>query len=521
MPPVPDVIVVGGGHNGLVAACYLAREGLDVLVLEQADAPGGGSRTEETVSGYRFDTHSAAHNIINMTDIGEELDLPGAGLEYREMDPFAISVGRDGRIVRFHRSVEATVASIAEVDAREAEAYGAFLHRALPTVEGIMTGIEAGASPSRLLRKLPGRMVDLGRAVARNGGPTGLVRELVSPYERILTERLHSDLTRAPVAAFAAHSSASPRLPGSAFYAFWQAAYHLYGQWHAVGGSQGLVDALLVRLASYGGRVRTGARVASIPADGRVRGVVLDDGERIAAPVVMTAMEPRTALLELLDPPLGGTAGRDLAGTHRGNAVQLVVHVAVDRLPPYREGRPGDWHGLQSYVDSLDSLGRGFAAADAGLLPPDPVPTYAFTPSALDDTLAPAGHHTVYLACPCAPFDLDGGWEAAAEGFAERMLDTVEARAPGFRASIRGMAIRTPELMAAELAWPGAHPMHLDITLDQLAWMRPTRALADHTTPIRGLFLTGAGTAPVGGVAGSPGRAAAKAVLRRHGRPAR
>lgn len=143
------------------------------------------------------------------------------------------------------------------------------------------------------------------------------------------------------------------------------------------------------------------------------------------------------------------------------------------------------------------------------------------SPPALDDSLAPAGHHTVYLACPSAPYELDGGWGDQAESFAERMIEQVECRAPGFRASIRGRAIRTPPMMARQLRWPGAHPMHLDISIDQLAWMRPTRALAGHATPVRGLFITGAGTAPVGGVAGSPGRAAARAVLDRHGTPRR
>jgi phytoene dehydrogenase-like protein len=107
-------IIVGASHNGLVCACYLARAGQEVLVLEQSDKPGGGSRTDETIPGHRFDTHSVAHNIINMTTIPRELDLAGAGLEYREMDPFAVAIFEDGRRVRFHRSVERTMASIAE-----------------------------------------------------------------------------------------------------------------------------------------------------------------------------------------------------------------------------------------------------------------------------------------------------------------------------------------------------------------------------------------------------------------------
>ncbi len=520
---MPDVVVVGAGHNGLVAACYLARAGLDVLVVEQADRAGGGSRTDELVPGYRFDTHSVAHNIINMTDIPDELDLAAAGLDYREMDPFAVSVGADGRIVRFARSVDATVASIAEVSPADADAYAEFMRLALPLVRVAVSGVQSGASPARVRRIARAQIAGGITTLLRYRGPVNVARELLAPYQRILEHRLASDVTRAPVAAFAAHASASPATPGSAFFALWQAAYHLYGQWHARGGAQGLVDALLRRLDSLGGGVRTAAPVVRIDRapDGRVAGVTLAGGEAVRAPVVVTAIDPRVALLALLDPPLTGPVADELRATSRGNAVQMVVHLAVDRLPAYPGARAGDHAGLQSYVDSLDDLVHGFAAAEDRRLPPDPVPVYGFTPSALDDGLAPPGRHTLYLACPCAPSAVEGGWSASAEAFAERMIDALEARAPGFRSTVVGRAVRTPETMAAELAWPDAHPMHLDMSLDQLAFLRPTRALAGHATPVRGLFISGAGTAPVGGIAGSPGRAAAKAVLARHGMPRR
>jgi len=509
------VVVVGAGHNGLVAACYLARAGRRVVVLEAADRAGGGSRTDETVPGHLFDTHAAAHNIINMTRIPAELDLAGAGLEYLPMEPFATGVFRDGRVVRFWRDIERTVASIAEHDPAGAEAYRAFLHRAVPLVRAAVTGLESGSTARGAARGAAGTLWPLLQAVRRSGGPFGLARDLVTPYGALLERSLPSDLTRAPVAAFASHASAGPHTPGGSFYALWQAAYHLYGQWHPRGGSQSLVRALVRRLEEWSGEVRTGAVVTRVDArGGRARGVALADGTHVAADAVVTAVEVQTALLELLDPPLGGREGADLAAAHRGNAVQLVVHLATDRLPPYRNARDGDWNGLQSHVDTVEQLRRGFLAAEARRLP-DPPPTYCFTPSAYDDSLAPPGRHTVYLASPSAPFELDGGWESQAEGFADAMVEQVEQHAPGFRASIRARAVRTPTLMARELRWPGAHPMHLDISLDQLAFLRPTRRLADHTVPgVAGLYTCGASTAPVGGIAGSSGKHAALQLLR-------
>ncbi len=516
----PTALVVGGGHNGLVAACYLARAGIEVTVLEQSHKPGGGSRTDETVPGYRFDTHSAAHNIINMTDIPEELGLTEMGLRYVEMDPFAVSITESGQTIRFWRDLDRTVESIRAVAPDDAEAYRRFVHDAWPIVELAVTGVNAGAGLKRQLQMLPDRTIPLFKALSRYGGLRGLVSTLTMPYGAMLRSYLSTDDVLAPIGAFAAHGNASPIDFGTAFSAIWQAVYHRHGQWHAIGGAQGLTDALVARLTQLGGTVRCDAAVTRIvQRDGSVQGVELEDGERIGAHVVVSALDPRVAMLDLLDPPLTGDVADRLRVTHNGNAVQMVVHVATDRLPAYRDAQPADYTGLQSFVDSFESLERAFAAAQDRRLPEDPVPTYAFTTSALDDTLAPQGHHTVYLACPAAPAEVRGGWEACKEAFAERMIDTVERRAPGFRDSIQGISIRTPEMMQAELRWRGAHPMYLDLSLDQIALTRPTAALGDHTTPVRGLFLSGAGTAPVGGIAGTPGRAAAKAVLRRHGRP--
>ena len=512
---VAPVVVVGGGHNGLVAACYLARAGKPVLVLEAADKPGGGSRTDQTIPGHLFNTHAAAHNIINMTRIPAELDLAGAGLDYLPMDPFAVGFFQDGRIVRFHRDLDQTVESIAEHSRADAQAYRAFMRRAIPLVKTAVTGLESGSTPGGVLRAAAHKIGPLLQGLARAGGPVGLAHDLITPYGSLLQTALPSDLTRAPIASFASHSSAGPHAAGGSFYVFWQAAYHLFGQWHPRGGSQSLTTALIHRLQGWGGQVRTDAPVERIDArNGTATAVVLDGGERIEASAVVTAVDVQTALLQLLDPPLAGRDGVELHAAHRGNAVQMLVHVATNQLPPYPGAREGDWNGLQSHVDTLEELHRGFLSAEGRQLP-NPAPTYCFTPSVYDNSLAPTGQHTVYLACPSAPYDVQGGWQDQQEAFADTMVAHVEAHAPGFTASITARHIRTPTLMAKELRWPGAHPMHLDISLDQLAFLRPTRRLAGHTVPgIHKLYTCGASTAPVGGIAGSSGKAAALALLK-------
>ncbi len=500
-------VVVGAGHNGLVAACYLARAGREVVVVEALDRPGGGSRTEEVIPGHRFDLHSAAHNIINMTAIPTELDLPGAGLQYREMDPFSIAVFDDDRIVRFHRSVDETVASIAEHDPVEADEYRDFVRAGDALVSAMLPAIRGEIRPA----DLPRRALAVWRLLRRTA-----MTDLLGPYGTLLRRRLSSDLTRGPISAFAAHAGVGPGEAGAAAFAYWQAAYHRFGQWHGTGGAQNLTDALVARLQSLGGELRCSAAVERIEQRaGRVTAVVLAGGERIAAANVVTAIDPQTALLRLLDPPLGGQTGRDLDASRRGNVVQAVIHVATTALPAYRNGRSGDWNGLQSYVDHLADLESAWVQSEAGLVP-DVVPWYAFTTSAIDHTLAPAGGHTVYLACPAAPAvvrDDLGGWTGVADRVVEGALDTVERRAPGFRDSIVGVQPWLPHQMMGAEHWPGAHPMVLDISLDQLGPGRPTAALADHRTPVTGLYVSGAGTYPSGGISGTPGRRAAHRVI--------
>ncbi len=231
-------------------------------------------RTDETIPGYLFNTHSAAHNIINMTRIPAELDLAGAGLDYIEMSPFATGFVRDGRVVRFSRSVDETCASITEAGGRaESDAYRAFMHRSIPLVKTAVSGLESGSTPGGIGKAAVSKIGSLLQGVKRSGGPMGLMHDLVMPYGALLETALVSDLTRAPVSAFASHSSAGPHSPGGSFYVFWQAAYHLFGQWHPRGGSQALTSALVRRLEGWGGESAPVRRwPASTPATATLAG---------------------------------------------------------------------------------------------------------------------------------------------------------------------------------------------------------------------------------------------------------
>lgn len=516
-----DVIVVGAGHNGLTCACYLARAGLDVLVLEQADYIGGAVHTAETISeapGYRFDTCSVVHNLINMTSIREELRLDEAGLEYIETDPFTVSFFPDGSCVRFYRSVDRTCEEIARFSERDAEAYARFIDLADPVAELSLALFRASGDDQSLIREWRKRLSDAIN-VLRQTKLMRLAGTLAGPYGSLLREWFETEQARMGLVTLAAHGSLGPQTPGAAFFVFWQAAYHRYGNWHAKGGSGALAQALRRRLESWGGTVRTNAPVQDIRTGRRVEGVALATGERITAPSVVAATDPQTALLRLLGPDsLSDALVSRMRSRHRANAVQFVVHAALDRLPPWNGAKPDVWNGLQSVGTSVAQVRQNFAEAEAGRAPKDPA-VYVYTPSAIDPTVAPTDGHGAYLACASYPARFADGstWAERGEHEAHRLLDAVEARAPGFKESIQGLAWRHAADWEREIGLRGGHPMHLDITPDQVGPLRPLPELSDHRTPVPGLYLTGAGTAPAGGVAAVPGRAAAKSLLRDEG----
>jgi phytoene dehydrogenase-like protein len=339
---------------------------------------------------------------------------------------------------------------------------------------------------------------------------------LSGPYGAMLKQWFETEQARMGLVTLAAHGTLGPHVPGTAFFVLWQAMYHRYGNWHAKGGSGSLSQALRRRLEAWGGEVRTSVSVTGIRVNGRTRGVDIEDGEHVEAPFVVAAINPQTTLLRLVDAQhLNSRLLSRLRARHRSNAVQFVVHVALDRLPPWRDAPSDVWNGLLSVGASVDQVKQNFLEAEAGYAPRKPA-VYVYTPSAIDSSVALPGGHTAYVACASYPARFADGisWPERAEQEAEHLLNAVEERAPSFRASIKGLAWRHAETWEREIGLLGGHPMHLDITQDQAGPLRPLPELSGYRTPIPGIYLSGAGTAPAGGVAGVPGRAAAKALLR-------
>jgi len=509
------VIVIGGGHNGLVCACYLARAGQRVLLLEQAATLGGAVSTVESFPGFHFDTHSVAHNMINMTNIPADLALDECGLEYQEMDPFTTALSPEGAPFRMYRDVERTFADLARTSARDAAGYRDYIDLLTPLVRGAL-GVMAAPSGGARLGAVPGQLGGFAHLLRRLG-LAGSVATLLAPYGRLLEELLPSERLRAAIAALAAHATVGPDTPGGSFYAMWQAAYHLSGMWHPRGGSGSLARALEQRLRTLGGEIRTNADVQQIEVrGGRVAGIALGTGETIPTERVVAAINPKITLLQLLsDGVLAERLLQRMRATHIANAVQFVVHVALSELPAYAHLPGADsWNGMQAMTRDLAQVRRAFAQATAGLAPDDP-PVYAFTTSAIDGTLAPAGTHTLYLACPAYPAHFADGssWRTRAESETERLVQAMAGYVPDLRSTIIDRRAWTPLDAEEGIRLLGGHPMHLDLTLDQLLILRPLPGLGRYRTPLPGLYLSGAGTNPAGGVIGAPGRNAAQAVL--------
>lgn len=503
-----DAIIIGAGHNGLVCACYLAKAGHKVLVLERRPVVGGAVCTEELWPGYKIDIGSSVHLMIHRTPIVADLNLTQYGLEYIEMDPWAALPLPDGRALCFYRDLDKTCESIAQISPRDGVAYKDFIQRWTPVTRGVF---EAFQKPPTMANF--GRHVIFAKSPGRSTADT--LRMILSGYGRLIHETFESVEMRAAMGWLAAQSGPAPGELGTGPFAAWYAAVHETGAKRAKGGSGMLTVALKRALEALGGTVLTDAPVERIlVAGGKAVGVTAH-GQRYGARAVVSACHILTTFQTLLRPEdVPGDLLHRLGSVNVGNGFGMTVRCAASQLPDYGAGQTAEIHRAMQLLCPTPEFLQDAWADYVGGRPSQKPPVIAMTFSAIDDTLAPPGKHVVQLWAQYFPYNRRDGrsWDDARVEAADSICETLYAYAPNMRGALDKRHIQSPLDLERTLGLLKGNVMHLEMSLDQMFAFRPLPELAEYKTPLPGLFLTGASAHPGGGVFGASGVSAARVV---------
>jgi phytoene dehydrogenase-like protein len=509
-----DCIIIGAGHNGLVCANYLARSGRKVLVLEASHRIGGAAVTRDFAPG--FQVSACAHLLHQMpASLIRELDLARHGLDFAATALPTYALALDGKPM----SLDA--GSIAERSASDGEAYGPFTARLgkfaqalLPVLQMVPPRLADGGWSDRFgLLRLLWQIRSLGRRDMRE-----LLRILGMNAYDLLEEQFESDLAKGAIGFDAVLGSGfGPRSPGSVLTLLYRLAAEAASGPASLSlpkGGMGAVTAALAAAARAAGvEIRTGAEVARITVeDDRAGGVVLVDGEAIAAGTVVSNADPRTTFLKLLGAQHLDTGFVRRIDHLRSRGLVAKLHLALDGLPDFT-GLGEGVGGRLLIAPSLDYLERAFNPSKYGELAEAPA-LEIMVPTVHDQSLAPSGKHVLSALIQYAPYNLTEGWQSGRPRLAERAIDTIEAYAPGLRRHIIASEVLTPVDIEAEFGMTGGHWHHGELAFDQFFMVRPVPGAAQYRTPVDGLFLCGAGAHPGGGVMGAPGRNAARQILK-------
>jgi len=514
-----DAIVVGAGHNGLVAATYLARAGLRVTVLERRSVVGGACTTEEFAPGFRASPGAYVLSLLRPA-IWRDFGLRARGLEVLQAAP-TLNVFRDGARLQLHDRLDETARELARFDRRDGAAYGAFVEEMI-AVAGLL-GPWFDRPPPGAPGWLDRGAVRALAAGARRARGTALaaVKLFATSARDYLEQRFRSEHACAALGWDSiSNTLAGPSTPGTAYALLHEHAASALGgtSWGFVRGGMGQVTAHLYDAArEAGAEVVLGAEVERIAAeDGRVSGVRLAGGDELLAPTVLSNADPKRTFLDLLDPGAVGAELRSAIGAYRSDGASMKINLAVGELPRMDGTPPGaqvHHRGLIQLTLPLAGMDRDQEGARRGI--PAPAPHVELcVPSALDPTLAPAHRHVLTLGVRSQPYRLaDGDWDAERDRVADRLIAELGGMIPNLAGSIIERQVLTPLDLERTLALTGGHHLHGDMSPDQLGPLRPALGIGGYRGPIEGLYLCGAGTHPGGGVTGANGRNCAARVL--------
>jgi phytoene dehydrogenase-like protein len=508
-----DVVIVGAGHNGLVAACYLAKSGLKTLVLEQRDAAGDGAALDHA-------TGPLSPQVIT------DLNLARFGLELITPEARVLALSADGRSLCIYNDVARTVAEIEKFSTKDAKSYPEFTH-SFSRIGRVLAPL-LGMTPPSIDEPSANDLWHLGKVglAFRGLGKRDeyrLLRWAPMAVADLVSEWFETELLRATVAARGIHGAfAGPWSAGTSLGLLWQAAMDgsaLLPAVHPNGGMRALSEALANAAKTAGAEIRTSARVSQITgAYGEKAKVVLDSGEEIETRAVVSNADPRTTFLKLVDPIDLEPNFLLKMRNYRAPGVVARINLTLSALPSFRGVNDSDaktkLSGRIHIGPEIDYLERAFDASKYGDFSSDPYLDISI-PSLGDPSLAPVGKHVMSIHAQFAPYHLkQGDWTTRRVEFANNVIDKLELYAPGLRDLIVETQAITPLDLEQEFGLSGGHIHHGEHTLDQFFTFRPLIGWAQYRSPLKRLYLCGAGTHPGGGVTGLPGANAAREIAR-------
>jgi phytoene dehydrogenase-like protein len=525
--PSYDVAIIGGGHNGLVCAAYLARAGRKVLVLERRERVGGAAMTEEVFPGFRFSVFSYVVSLLR-PEIIRDLDLPSHGLHILPLEstltPLPEGSVKGGDYLAQWNDHDQNRRELARHSLRDAEAYdefGLMLHQMARAVKPLLAMAPpdpASLSPKELLR-----MARLGRYFRdmKKEHFHRLNKLLTMSSADFLDEWFETEALKATKSASGIIGTLlGPRSPGTAYVLLHHYMGELDGVFRAWGfakGGNGSVSAAIASAAqAAGAEIRTSAPVSQVLIRGsRATGVVLDGGEEIRAKTVVSGADPRHTFMQLVGEKHLPGEFVDSIRRFRFRGSSAKVNLALGELPDFTclPGRGAHLRGAISISPSVEYLERAYDEAKYGEISRRPYMDIVI-PSMIDPAMAPPGKHVMSIFVQYAPYHVNGGWtDARREALGDAVIDTLSQFAPNLKKAILHRQVVTPADIERIVGLAEGNIFQGELSLQQMFFLRPAPAWAKYRTPLAGLYQCGAGTHPGGGVMGASGRNAALAIL--------
>jgi phytoene dehydrogenase-like protein len=502
-----DVIIVGAGHNGLTAACYLQKAGFKVLVVERRNIVGGATVTEALWPGYQISRASYLPHVENQ--IVQDLELDKYGYRVSPVDPWNFHPFRSGKCTFLYRNPEMTAKGFAKFSKRDAAAYLKF-HSMSELFARTMSPLTLAPPPP---------FADVLSMIEGGGEVKETLRYFfLMSVEELVNELFESEEVKVTLCQVSlGNTGMSPGEVGT--------AYHLAlslgsgGPTFAKGGSGAVASALERAATTLGVTIRVNLQVKQILVrGGKTQGVELADGKKITASAVVSNADPKTTILKLIHPAALDEEFLQKVRHIRNEGAQTKVNVALRGLPDFSclpgHSEVGPQHRGGAYLsESVGSLLKSYAECKLGEIPEAP-PIYTFMQSAWDGSVAPPGHHTMSSMIRFTPYTLRrGNWSERIEELKEKYISINEDYAPNFRSIIDHIEVLSPWHNEQLLGIDQGHVSHIEQSLCQMLSFRPLPGYSNYRLPVEGLYLCGAGTHPGGGVTGAPGHNAAMVVI--------